>query len=172
MHKYRILPIIATIALISACTTAPPTYKAPTPSAANAELSFESDFELHSFFSLNTEYGERCGKFESVGYLLKADSIFLYDKPNTALNVTVPSGKIIGVKGYHSFKDPSISSSCFPKDVFFTPLPGEKYVAKLNLIRQTADSKGKAMCFLSVEGIGGDGKRLALETTNTPRCNQ
>ncbi|WP_460565834.1 hypothetical protein [Hydrogenophaga aquatica] len=81
---------------LAACTTPLPKYKNPHPSAEDAHLTFESDFEYHTFFSVNIRNtADACGRFESAGYLLKVDSIFIFDKPNKEVSITVPSQQMV-----------------------------------------------------------------------------
>ena len=133
--------------VLNACGTAAPTYRHLSPAPTDAQLSFESDFDLHTNFSVNTEINNKqCGKYETVGYLLKTDSIFLFDKPNTEIKIQVPSEKTIGVSGRHFFSDGRYTSNCFPPTVFFTPENNAKYVVKMHLQNQ--------YCFLSVTKNG------------------
>ena len=67
--------ITSLVLMLQGCTTPGPTYKNLNPSPLDAELSFESDFELHTHFSVNTSRGTECEKYETVGYLLKTDSV-------------------------------------------------------------------------------------------------
>jgi hypothetical protein len=119
LNKSKAFVVVLAALLLHGCTTPAPTYKNLKPSPNDAELSFESDFELHTHFSINTQRGSSCGKFETVGYLLKANSIFIYDRPNKEIKVMVPTGKPIGVAGYHYFSDPGYRSNCYPGGHFF-----------------------------------------------------
>ena len=153
--------------ILSACTTPAATYRNINPSLADAEISFESDFDLHTHFSLNTTREPTCGKFESVGYLLKTDSVFIYDKPNKEIRVKVPTGKPIGVSGYHHYSDPSYGASCYPPGHFFTPKPFEKYVVKMN--KSTLDRKN-AVCFISINKVEASGELHIVKPDNLAAC--
>lgn len=169
MHKRSLLIICASI-LIGACTTPPPTYKNPEPLPTDAKVSFESDFELHTFFSTSINR-DLCSKFETVGYLLKKDSIFIYDKPNHQINISVPFGIPIGVTGYHKYDDPGYRSNCYPPGFTFSPEPMKNYVVKLNLVKN-GDSGSSGYCYLGVQEIEPDGKRLPVKTTPLQKCSK
>jgi hypothetical protein len=133
--------------VLNACGTAAPIYKNLYPAPSDAQLSFESDFDLRTNFSVNTEINSKqCGKYQYAGYLLKIDSIFLFDKPNNELKIQVPAEKTIGVSGRHFISDGKYTSDCFPPTVFFTPEPNAKYVVKMNLKDR--------YCFMSVTKNG------------------
>jgi|LakMenEpi03Aug12_release.lakeMendotaPanAssembly.Ray.scaffolds.fasta_scaffold636939_2 hypothetical protein len=145
--NYQFVFIFLSTLALTACGTATPTYKNLYPSPSDAQLSFESDFDLRTNFSVNTEINSKqCGKYEFAGYLLKIDSIFLFDKPNNELKIQVPAEKTIGVSGRHFFSDGKYTSDCFPPTVFFTPEPNAKYVVKMNLKDR--------YCFMSVTKNG------------------
>ena len=172
LRSTRTLTTFSIALALNACTTPAPTYKNTSSSPSDAQISFESDFDLHTRFSVNTERGTHCGKFESVGYLLKANSVFIYDKPNKEIKVKVPVGKAIGVAGYHSFSDPGYKANCYPKGHFFIPEPNGNYVVKMNKISQGVDWKGneKGLCYISIEEIDSHGDRKKIEYNNPPSC--
>lgn len=164
--------IVTLAVILSACTTPAPTYRNINPSPTDAEISFESDFDLHTHFSLNTTREAACGKFESVGYLLKADSIFIYDKPNKEIKVKVPTGKQIGVAGYHYFSDPSYRASCYPQGQFFTPMPFGKYVVRMNKTTLSNDRSNRetAFCFISILEVEANGAHHIVKPENPSAC--
>lgn len=175
MHHIKTYITLTVLLILGACTTPAPTYKNPAPLANDAEISFESDYVRHTHFSVNTDRaGVSCGKFKSVGYLLKADSVFIYDKPNTEIIVKVPTKKMIGVGGYHAYDDPGYKSSCYPKSLFFTPAPNEKYIVKMNRIIKGTNWKGdiKSVCYLSVKKVGSNGDKTAVKLDKPASCTK
>lgn len=163
------------LALGACSTTPPPTYRHSQPALEDAAFSFESDYELHTHFSVNTQRGASCGKFETVGYLLKPESIFLYDKANREINVQVPSRRLVGVGGYHYFSDPSFTSSCYPGSHFFVPEPRAKYVVKMNRTETQSSSRRSttsASCSISVLQISDNGSRKPVDTFPPPPCSK
>jgi hypothetical protein len=181
METTLIFTVMTMAFLLNACTISAPTYKNLNQSPQDAELSFESDFELHSFFSIKIG----CGKFETVGYLLKADSIFLIDKPNKEIKVPVPTGHIIGTKGEYSYSapggpamygapgTPSITTSCSPPPHYFTPQPNGKYVVRLNVSNNKEnDWRGRkeTFCYLSIEQVDNNGNKKKVESNAAPIC--
>ncbi|WP_076591216.1 hypothetical protein [Herminiimonas arsenitoxidans] len=172
---HRIALTSALIFLCAACnTTPPPNYKNPI-APDNAKVSFESDFELHTHFYVNTDNTpQSCGKFERAGYLLKRDSILLYDKANYEIKIEVPSNKVVGISASHYFDDPTYRSSCFPKPVFFTPEANANYIVKVNLIR--TDRGGRlplgGQCYVSVANLKTDGSYVNVKTNAKPPCKE
>lgn len=167
--KVSLACMSAVLFMSAACTTPAPTYKNSMPSADDAEVIFESDFELHTHFKANIDRSESsCGTYQSTGYLLKKDSILIYDKPNLEIKIKVPTKKLIGIAGYHYFSDPTYRSNCYPPDRFFTPEPNETYVVKLNKI--SADRGGGGYCYLSVESMAANGNRTPVKTIARPAC--
>jgi len=157
--------------LLNACATHSnmATYKNPNPAENNAKVSFETDFDLHTYFSINVTRNENsCGRYDSVGYLLKADSIFIYDKPNKEINITIPAGKVVGVAGYHKYDDPGYRGSCYPEGRFFTAQSNGKYVIKMNVT-----NLGKTgYCHISVSEVNRNGDRKPVEYINPPACTK
>ena len=175
MNKRTTLISFCSIA-ICACTTPPPTYRNPEPSPNNAHVMFESDFELHTHFSANIDRSKSsCGKYETVGYLLKADSFFIYDKPNLEINITVPADRLVGVDGYHFFSDPGYRSSCSPPGFYFLPEQSKNYVVKMNAIdargnKHDPKKMSPSFCFLSIHEIQPDGNRTPVLKRPVPAC--
>jgi hypothetical protein len=119
--------------LFSACTTPAPTYKYQAASN-DPVVSMESDFELHTHFFVNTKNpaANKCEDFDRAGYLLKVDSIFVYDKSNKEIAIRSAAGKPITISAEHIYSDPGQSQHCGPLLRTFTPEAGGKYVAKMN----------------------------------------
>lgn len=171
---HRVALASAFISLCAACTTPPPSYKNPAASD-NAKVSFESDFELHTHFYINTEATpESCGKFERAGYLLKRDSFFIYDKANYEVKAEIPSNKVVGVMGNHHFDDPTYRASCFPKPVFFTPEANANYIVKVNVIRTDNGRRlpTSGLCYVSVTNVKADGSLLNVKTDTQSPCSK
>lgn len=163
--KYDKLALLAiALFLLAGCTTPAPTYRFANASPTDPEISFESDFELHTRFAVNTKEpeGQMCSNFDSVGYLLKANSIFIYDRPNTTITIKAPANKPISVSAHHSFSDPGYRANCGPLTQVFTPFEGKKYVAKLNLVDK--------LCYLSVASVEPDGQRIPVSSRIVGRC--
>lgn len=171
----NIVVVLTISGLLSACTTAPPNYRNPSPASDDARIGFESDYELHTHFSTSLDAGaEGCGKFETVGYLLKVDSIFLYDRSNHAISIDVPSRRIVGVAGHHSFRDPARRTSCYPKPLFFTPEPHGVYRVRMNSINYPRELPGNivGLCYLSVEEIRQDRSSTRVAAQTRPSCGK
>jgi hypothetical protein len=173
-NKIKTLILLTAILALNACTTPAPTYRNLSPSSDDAHISFESDFELHTHFLANISGNTSCKSFKSTGYILKADSIFIYDKPNTEIEITAPAGKLIGVGGYHQYSDPGYTANCYPKSRFFIPEPNEKYVVKMNKVSQGINWKGekKWMCYISVEKIDSNGSKEKVELSKKVGCTK
>lgn len=160
---------------LAACTTPLPKYKNPHPSAEDAHLTFESDFEYHTFFSVNIRNtADACGRFESAGYLLKVDSIFIFDKPNKEVSITVPSQQMVGIDANHSFSDPTYRSSCHPKPVFFFAEPRQTYIVRMNRVIESVKRNGdrNGFCYVTVEKLGDDKLRAKITSVTSSMCNQ
>lgn len=139
--------ILAVITLMNVgCTTPAPTYQYHDTQSPSAELSFESDYVLHTHFSVNIVDAEKnaCNDYKTAGYLLYADSIFLYDKANKTLKVTVPANKEISISGLHRFGDPGQQQHCGPVVRSFTPSDNAKYVIRFT---NSGSQTGKATVY-------------------------
>ena len=163
------------IILCAACsTTPPPSYQSPV-SSDNAKVSFESDFELHTHFFVNAGITpQSCGKFERAGYLLKRDSILLYDKPNREIKIEVPSDRIVGIGASHYFDDPTYRASCYPKSVFFKPEAKGTYIIKVNLVNSASEGRlpVSGQCFISVTNLKADGSLANVKTETKSPCSK
>lgn len=117
---------------LTACTTPAPDYRFNDISVPSAELSFESDFVLHTHFAVNITDAQRnaCSDYKRAGYLLYDDSIFLYDKSNRSIKIQVPANQAIAIKGLHQFNDPARSEVCGPLFSTFVPEAGAKYIVR------------------------------------------
>jgi hypothetical protein len=158
----RLLALVAL--LLCACTTPAPTYKYPSPAPTDPNISFESDFVLHTHFSVNNKAPDenRCADFDTAGYLLKEDSVFIYDKASYTLQVKTPASKPLAVSAYHSFGDGSYSVSCGPLTLMFTPEKAKEYFVKMNLEEK--------VCYMSVQSSDEVGKRVPVASKTLPKC--
>ena len=118
--------------VIASCTTPAPTYRYTDASLPNSEISFESDYVLHTHFSINIVDAARnaCNDYKTAGYLLYEDSIFLYDKANKIIKIKVPANKEIAISGMHSYGDPGQQEHCGPVVRSFIPSHDAKYVVR------------------------------------------
>lgn len=141
--------------LFSACTTPAPTYKYQA-AATDPVISMESDYELHTHFFVNTKdtAANKCEDFDRAGYLLKVDSIFVYDKSNKEITIRSAANKPITISAEHFYSDPGVNRHCGPLLRTFIPAAGGKYVAKMNDL-------GK-VCALTIDRI--DEKTQTKET--------
>lgn len=157
--------LLAGAVLCSGCTTPAPTYRYEG-GAGDPKVSFASDFELHTHFSVNVNDAGRnsCADFDRVGYLLKKDSAFLYDKANTNISIQVPAGKPVAVMALHTYSDPAYGANCGPLTRVFTPVRDTNYVVKLNVA-------GK-VCFLTVASVDADGQQAPARSTPAPKCER
>ena len=148
---------------VAGCTTPPPTYRFDSV-ASDPAISFESAFVRHTHFSVNVkDVGKNaCVDFETAGYLLKVDSIFLYDKPSTEIRIKAPANKPVAIKAWHVYSDPAYMSSCGPLTRVFTPESGTNYVVKLN--------EENKRCFVSVASVDRDGRRKEVPSRTLPQC--
>ncbi|HEY8607878.1 MAG TPA: hypothetical protein VIM12_12255 [Noviherbaspirillum sp.] len=146
-----------------AMTTPPPTYKYVA-NSADPTISFESDFVLQTHFFVNTRAAEdnRCADFDRAGYLLKKDSIFIYDKANHQLALKAPADVPVAVRGYHHFSDGTFTSHCGPLTTIFTPEKSKKYAVKMNV--------GEKVCFMSVNEVEGAGAPRPVKTAALQKC--
>lgn len=168
--KKPTIPAVLLLALtLGACATAQKiNYQNPNPSPTDANLSFTSSFETHTYFSVNEQPKEVCDDFKSIGYVLNADSIFLYDKPNKVIKLKMPTGKTIAVRGYHQYSDPGEKSSCFPPAQLFTPEANQSYEINMGFSPMKGTSNG--VCFLMVNKVLGDGTKAPVNTEVLPYC--
>jgi hypothetical protein len=160
------LALVPMCILFSACTTPAPTYKYQA-AETDPVISMESDYELHTHFFVNTKNpaANRCDDFDRAGYLLKVNSIFLYDKSSKEINIRSAANKPITVSAEHIFSDPGESRHCGPLLRTFTPLAGGRYVAKMNDL-------GK-ICALTVDRIDDKTQaREAVPGTALPKCSK
>lgn len=168
-NTFKISTLLMAMTL-TGCLTKPQiiNYKNPAPSQNDAHLSFRSDFETHTYFSVNDNPVEKCADFKSIGYVLNADSIFLYDKPNKEINIKMPSGSPIAIHGYHKFSDPGVNSTCFPPSQIFTPKAGEIYEVNMALRAQKGTD---GLCSLAVNKLLGDGTKTPVKTEKFGFCD-
>ena len=162
MRAFKTFAFLAPI-LLFGCKTPPPNYKY-TPTGNDASISFESDFALHTKFKVNTSRPEQnlCSDFVTSGYILKKDSVFIYDTPNLAINISAPASAPIAVSASHEYTDGTFYSSCGPLSLTFTPKKDGLYVVKMNNI--------KDRCFLSAFEIDSDKTRKPIQSNPLPKC--
>jgi hypothetical protein len=151
---------------LAACTTPPPTYKYVSQLPDDPQLSFESDFNLHTNFSVNIKAPEKnsCKDFDTAGYLLKTDSPTIYDKPNLKLQIKAPADKNISVSASHFFSNGAYVSRCGPLTVMFVPEKGKHYIVKMNL--------SEKVCFMSVKTPDNSGNLVPVKVKTLPECIQ
>jgi len=131
--KKNIFMVIVVLLAISGCTTPKATYHHQKQDG-DPTVYFDSDFDLHTHFFVNNNADNNlCADEQRVGYILKVDSMFIYDKANPQLSIVVPKDKPIIVMGNHSFSNGSRTTTCGPVRTMFTPKAGHEYVAKMNL---------------------------------------
>ncbi|WP_230346438.1 hypothetical protein [Methylobacillus methanolivorans] len=163
---------------LTACKTPAPTYRFSDTSTPHAEVSFSSNFTLHTHFSVDIEDAEKnvCRDYKTVGYLLYDDSIFLYDKSNKSIKINVPANKEISVQGLHRFNDPAYHANCGPIIASFTPEPGAKYqvlFANVGVIpKLTFGSSVPLSCRLVVSRIDTHGEETVIPVKALPPCNK
>jgi hypothetical protein len=142
MNKF--LAIIIALLIIPGCMTTKPNYSFDA-GADDPVLIFNSDFELHTFFSVNTDPASNnsCKKFALAGYILHKNSIFIYDTPNEEFQIKVPAGQAITVEAFHNFSDPSQYSRCGPLLASFIPQKGKIYKITMHEIGPKNDTSKK-----------------------------
>lgn len=165
IQKSRQAVLLAGMVLCAGCTTPAPTYRFAG-AAGDPRVSFASDFDLQTHFSVNVSDAAKnsCADLDRVGYLLKTDSVFLYDKANTEISIQVPAGKPMVVMGLHTFSDPAYRANCGPLSRTFTPVRGTDYVVKLNLASK--------VCFLTVASVDAGGRQAPVPSIPTPKCER
>jgi len=133
MNLYtKIFTLLFIVLSASACTTPKPSYSYQA-LPNDPIIEFESDYDTHTFFSVNTKDPEKnmCDDFDSAGFILHADSIFIYDKPNTEASIQVPANQPISVRAHHLFNGAGYRSSCGPIIKSFVPESGKIYIAHM-----------------------------------------
>ena len=131
--KHKFLLVMGMLLVISGCTTPKATYHYQKQDG-DPTVYFESDFDLHThFFVNNNAKNNLCVDEQRAGYILKVDSMFIYDTANKQLSIVVPKDQSLIVMAHHSFSDGSVSKSCGPVRTMFTPEARHEYVAKMNL---------------------------------------
>lgn len=146
------------------CTTPPPTYRYTSIDDNDPEITFDSNFSLHTFFSINTKVASnnRCSDFDSVGYILKRDSLLIYDKPNHSIHIRVRPNHAVTIRALHQFNDATYTSKCGPIFQQFTPLTGTKY--RVDLFDRDK------YCALSIRQLAEDGSWQQTPTTSMNDC--
>lgn len=154
------LPLILCLLVLNGCTTPAPTYQYVATSAADPQISFESDFVLHTDFHVNINSSDLnlCNDYDFVGYLLKADSILIYDKPNREIKIRVPSNKNITVRANHYYSDGGRTVSCGPIARKFIPLENARYVVNMQAVDK--------FCRLQVLSEDQNNQRTEIKTEN------
>ncbi len=152
------LLLILCFGVLTGCTTPAPTYKYIATSASDPQISFESDFVLHTNFSVNITNPDLnlCNDYDSVGYLLKADSILIYDKPNREIKIQVPSNKFILVHALHYYSDGGRTVRCGPITKKFMPLDNHQYVVNMQAVN--------GFCGLQVLSVDENNQRTEIQT--------
>lgn len=90
-------------------------------------LIFKSDYKGYTYFWLNNDLPSEerlCANTHPIGYLLQSDSIFIFEKNITTLNVKVPAEKEITITG--SFIEGN--GGCGPIDKAFVPEKNKNYI--------------------------------------------
>lgn len=168
----RILAIVIAVLAVTGCMTTKPNYSFNA-SPDDPVLIFNSDFELHTLFSVNTDPASNnsCKKFVLAGYILHKDSIFIYDTPNKEFQIKVPSGQAITVRAFHNYSDPNQYSICGPLLASFTPQTGKTYRVTMHEIGQKNNSsKNSTMCTLSIRDISASPS--PVNATPIKTCNK
>jgi hypothetical protein len=166
LNVLKIVAVVVTGMTLASCKTIPPTYSYTAASPADPEISFESDFDLHTFFSVSTKFPQEksCTNFDTVGYLLKPESVFIYDKANHQIVIRAAAEKPLAVSANHLYSDPSYRGSCGPLTRLFIPSAGKKYVVKMN------KNPKSTLCYVSVFSKEPDGGRTEVSSTALPNC--
>lgn len=167
-YTFRISGLLLAISLTSCTTPQVIQYKNTNPSSADAHFTFKSELDTHTYFSVNEHPVEKCADFKPIGYVLNADSIFLYDKPNKEIKIKMPSGNPIALHGYHKFSNPGMKSYCFPPRQIFTPEAAGIYEIKMGF-RSEKGTDG--VCFLKVSKVSADGIKTPTQTQKFGYCD-
>lgn len=121
-------------------------------------LTFKSDYDGYTYFWLNNDSPAEkrlCSNTHPIGYLFHSDSIFVFEKNVTQIDVKIPAEKEITIIG--SYGDGS--SSCGPINKAFIPEKNKNYIiqyeragnyCRLNVIDQNTgdevDSRKVGVC--------------------------
>ena len=152
--------------LLVACTTPLPTYTYTTSSNDDPQIEFKSDFVLHTKFGINVAdtVANRCADYQSVGYILKKDSIFIYDKPNAEIKIHTPRDNPVIVVSTHHFDGGDYRSSCGPLRRKFIARAGISYTVNL--------AKLGSVCRLNVSAKTSDGNDVPLVAEPISNCQR
>jgi hypothetical protein len=166
--NYFCKTILAMILILSiaGCKTAPPTYTYTSPSLSDPVITFESSFDLYTYFSVNIKSPENnnCSDYDTIGYILKQDKSFLHDKPNSEITIKAPADKKIAIAAIYSFSGGNYTEKCGPLYIMFTPASFEKYVVHMGLIT-------KKICALGVSGKDKNGEKMNVHHEKISQCN-
>ena len=131
--RFKIWGVLFVLAIAAGCVTGQPNYTYNA-SASDPVLIFQSDFDFHTFFEINTDPsgGAACKNFKSVGYTLKVSSVLIVGtKPNPEIQVSVPAGQPVAVKAHYNFSAGLGNTNCGPLYVSFTPEKGKTYLVRM-----------------------------------------
>jgi hypothetical protein len=169
MNSLNLSALLMALVIVGCTTPQVIHYKNPNPSSSDVPVTFRSDLNTHIYFMVNGNPSEVCANFKNIGYVLNMDSIFLYDKPNKEINLSLPSGKPIGVASWHKYDDPGQRSNCFPPSRLFTPEAGEKYEVRMSFINVKGTD---GMCKITVDKLIADGTKVPVSTSPYPDCKK
>lgn len=162
--------LAALAVLLCGCKAPAPTYHYDQVSPDDPEIDFQSNFELHSWFDVNTKnpLANRCEDFDYAGLVLKKDSVFLYDKPNPELKIHVPADRPLAVSARQSSNLGDYASSCGPLEVGFTPKGGHRYIVNLAV----DDPARPALCYITVSEFDAHGTYRKVDAAHLPKCSR
>ena len=130
---FRVGSILVALLIVAGCVTGQPNYSYNA-AASDPVLIFQSDFDFHTFFEINTDSsgGAVCKNFKSVGYTLKVSSVLIVGtKPNPEIQVSVPAGRPVAIKAHYNFSAGLGNTNCGPLYISFTPEKGKTYLVRM-----------------------------------------
>lgn len=146
---FKRLSILLLVLLMAGCGKSLPDYSY-SPQGSDATVVFNSEFDLHTFFNVNINPagGNVCADYQSAGFILHKDSIFVLDKPNKDLRINVPTDQPVSIQVVHDFNGGNSYSYCGPVGLTFSPEKGKTYLVTMHRRDGVGD---KITCSLSIK---------------------
>ncbi|MDE2427772.1 MAG: hypothetical protein KGM99_03535, partial [Burkholderiales bacterium] len=100
-HTYWALALTA---LCTACAAPGPAYHYTPSSPDDPNITFQSDYSLHTNFYVNTKAPElnHCSDLVPLGFTLREVSVFIRDKPVPKIDIQTAAGKPVTVKAVYN----------------------------------------------------------------------
>jgi hypothetical protein len=141
----KFLPLLFLVALVAGCAKPLPEYS-HTAQSSDATVVFNSGFDLHTFFIVNTDPAGAnfCDDYRRVGFILHKDSIFLFDDPNHEIKIQVPADQPLSIRAWEQFSDGISGSYCGSVELSFTPEKNKTYIVTMDERKSDLALSGEA----------------------------